>query len=92
MYSKEEFKKKSGGDTPGPPLREGATPSRTHPQHGLRPCTDGRCATDRPGKKLALLLPPHISSPRTATAFARLKKDFGHETRLPLTGPIVFKL
>jgi hypothetical protein len=55
MYSKEEFKKKSGGDTPGPPLREGATPSRTHPQHGLRPCTDGRCATDRPGKKLALL-------------------------------------
>jgi len=28
----------SGGNTPGPPQREGATPSRTHPQHGLRPC------------------------------------------------------
>ena len=26
------------GNTPGPPLREGATPSRTQPQHGLRPC------------------------------------------------------
>ena len=32
------IKKKSGGDTPGPPLREGVTPSRTHPQHGQRPC------------------------------------------------------
>jgi len=28
----------SGGNTPGPPLREGAAPSRIHPQHGLRPC------------------------------------------------------
>jgi len=28
----------SGGDTPGPPQREGATPSRTHPQHGYMPC------------------------------------------------------
>ena len=27
----------SGGNTPGPPQREGATPSRTHPQPGLWP-------------------------------------------------------
>jgi hypothetical protein len=32
------FQKFSGGYTPGPPWREGATPSRTHPPHGLRPC------------------------------------------------------
>jgi len=31
-------KKISGGDTPEPPQREGATPSRTHSQHGYRPC------------------------------------------------------
>ena len=28
----------SGGDTPGPPQRKGATPVRTHPQHGHTPC------------------------------------------------------
>ena len=28
----------SGGDTPGPPEREGATPSRTYTQHGYTPC------------------------------------------------------
>jgi len=31
-------KKISGGDTPEPPQPEGATPSRTHSQHGYRPC------------------------------------------------------
>jgi len=30
--------KKSGGDTHGPPQREGATISRTQPQHGYTPC------------------------------------------------------
>jgi len=31
------LKKISGGDTLGPPQQEGATPSRTHPQHGYTP-------------------------------------------------------
>ena len=30
-----KFQTFSGGNTPVPPRREGATPSRTHPQHGL---------------------------------------------------------
>ena len=34
MKSKRFF----GGNTPDPPLREGATLSRTLPQHGLWPC------------------------------------------------------
>jgi len=32
------LKKFSGGGHPGPPQREGATPSRIHPQHGYTPC------------------------------------------------------
>jgi len=31
-------KKIPGGGHPGPPQREGATPSRIHPQHGYTPC------------------------------------------------------
>ena len=33
----QKSQKNSGGDTLGPPQQEGATPSRTHPQHGYTP-------------------------------------------------------
>jgi hypothetical protein len=51
----------SGGYTPGPPWREGATPSRTHPQLGLRPHagvlrTPGSAVTGWPDHS-----PPHLS-------------------------------
>ena len=38
LASKISKKKISAGDTPGRPQREGATPSRTQPQHGYTPC------------------------------------------------------
>ena len=39
IYGNVEFEKKIGGKTPGPPLREGRKPSRTHSLHGrARPC------------------------------------------------------
>ena len=38
IYSKVRLENFPGGNTPGPPLLEWVTPSRTHPQHGLRPC------------------------------------------------------
>jgi len=36
------LKENSGGDTPGLPQRQGATPSRTHPQHSYTPCAGAR--------------------------------------------------
>ena len=45
------FKIFSGGNTPNTPLRERATPTCTHPQHGLRPCA------------VAIIPTPQIVSP-----------------------------
>ena len=46
----------SGGNTPGPPLREGATPSRTHSEHSLRPCAGAQAPP--------FVVPPMLSTNR----------------------------
>ena len=44
----------SGSNTPESPLREGATPSHTYPQHSLRPCTGPQMVPS--------LIPPMLNS------------------------------
>jgi hypothetical protein len=58
-----------GGDTPEPPFREGATPSRTHPQHGLR-----RLRRLRPCRSRAQ--PPPYANSGYATAPLRILFSF----------------
>jgi len=54
IWHQKSPKKISGGDTLGPPQQEGATPSRTHPQHGYTPCA---------GAKVPPLLGPRSRKP-----------------------------
>jgi len=56
IWHQKSKKNISGGDTPGPPQREGATPSRSHPQHGYTtqapPLLGPRCRKPFPQIKI----------------------------------------
>jgi len=65
------LKKNSGGNTPGPSQREGATPSCTHSQHGYMPCA---------GAQAPPLLGPRSWKPFPKSKFTTtpLAVSFGH--------------
>jgi len=77
-----EFSEIFGADTPGPPQWEGATPSRTYPQHGLWPGA-GRKRPDVGTKTLVSLNFSAVVPPLATGSYYAATSAFSTNSRTP---------
>jgi len=80
-YFAHKISKNFRGDTPGLPLREGTSPYRTHPQHGVRLCAGPRSSSPN--------LTPHFQIPSAVYGCAAIGWPLAANTAAsqPMPGP-----